>query len=190
VTLGFLGTPAWPWFRGFLEGHAAPLDWAAFSEPGLGVLMLGSTIVVLLGLGIGWVLYGNKSPNADEPDALEKAVPWIWIALRDRLYVDEFYGATFIAFYTWWARVADWLDRRVWGGIVALVAWLFGLWAHLNRRIDTHWVDGGFDKTCEELSTGGGLLARAQNGRVQIYLRVLAVAVIALAAILVWSSRP
>ena len=190
VTLGFLGTPAWPWFRGFLEGHTAPFERAAFSEPGLGILMLSSTIVVMLGLGLGWLLYGNKSPKPEEADTLEKAAPWLWAALRDRLYVDEFYGATFIAFYAWWAREADWLDRRIWGGIVALITWLFGLWAHLNRLIDVYFVNGGFDKSCEEISTSGGLLARAQNGRVQIYLRILAVAVLALAAILFWSSRP
>jgi NADH-quinone oxidoreductase subunit L len=189
IALGVIGTPAWPWFHAFLDGRAAAIDLHTFAEADFLKLLGTSCVVVFLGLGLGWALYGNKSPKAEEPDALEKAVPWIWAALRDRLYVDEFYGATFIAFYAWWARVADWLDRRVWGGIVALVAWLFGLWAHLNRRIDTHWVDGSFDKTCEELSTGGGLLARVQNGRVQIYLRVLAVAVIALAAILIWSSR-
>jgi NADH-quinone oxidoreductase subunit L len=185
VLLGLLGTPAWPWFQSFLEGHQA----TATNEPGILLLMVNSTIVVLIGLGLGWALYGNKSPKAEEPDALEKAVPWIWTALRDRLYVDEFYGVTFIAFYAWWARVADWLDRRVWGGIVALVTWLFGLWAQLNRWIDSEWVNGAFDKTCEEISSGGGLLARTQNGRVQTYLRVLAVAVVALAVILIWSSR-
>jgi NADH-quinone oxidoreductase subunit L len=34
------------------------------------------------------------------------------------------------------------------------------------------------------------LLARVQNGRVQSYLRLLAVAVIVLAVILIWSARP
>ena len=126
---------------------------------------------------MGWRLYGNKSPKPEEPDALEKSAPWLWAPLRDRLYVDEFYGVTVIAFFAWWARVADWLDRRVWGGIVAAVAWLFGLWAQFNRFLDVNWVDGGFDKTCEELSSGGGLLASVQTGRVQNYLRILAVAV-------------
>jgi NADH-quinone oxidoreductase subunit L len=186
VTLGLLGTPAWPWFQSFLEGHAA----TASGEPGILLLMLTSTLVVLIGLGIGWALYGNKSPKPDAPDVLEKAAPWIWAALRDRLYVDEFYDLTFIAFYAWWARVADWLDRRVWGGLVSLVTWLFHLWAHLNRFLDTYYVNGIFDKACEELYAGGGILARIQNGRVQTYLRILAVAVIALAAVLIWSSRP
>jgi NADH-quinone oxidoreductase subunit L len=191
VVLGFIGTPAWPWFRAFLDGHGAPFSWNGFAEPGLGLLMLTSSLVVLLGLGLGWSLYGNKSPKADAPDVLEAAAPWLWTPLRNRLYVDEFYGATFIAFYFWWACVADWLDRRIWGGIVALIAWLFGLWAQLNRMIDTYWVDATFDKTCEEISSSGGLLARVQNGRVQSYLRILAVSVVVLAAILFWSvGRP
>ncbi len=190
MALGLIGTPAWPWFHAFLEGRAATFSWRGFAEPGLGLVMVTSSLVVFLGLWLGWRLYDNKSPSPEEPDALEKSVPWIWAPLRDRLYVDEFYGVTVIAFYKWWARVADWLDRRVWGGIVALVAWIFALWAQLNRLLDINWVDGGFDKTCEDLSEGGGLLASIESGRVQNYLRILAVAVVALVVILFWSSRP
>jgi NADH-quinone oxidoreductase subunit L len=190
VLLGVIGTPAWPWFHAFLENRAAAFDLHVLFEPGLFTLMLTSSAIVFFGLGIGWWLYGDKSPEPEAADALEKFAPWLWAPLRDRLYVDELYGATVIAFYAGWARVADWLDRRVWGGIVALVAWLFGLWARCNRFLDTNWVDGGFDKTCEELSSGGGLLSRVEGGRVQNYLRILAAAVVVLAAILLWSSRP
>jgi NADH-quinone oxidoreductase subunit L len=190
VALGVIGTPAWPWFRAFLDNRAADVDLHAFAEPAWLMLLLTSCVIVVVGIGLGWALYGNKSPNAEAPDALEKSVPWIWVVLRDKFYVDEFYGATFIAFYEWWARVADWLDRRVWGGVVAAVTWLFGLWAQLNRFLDTNVVDGTFDKGCEEISTGGGLLASIQNGRVQNYLRILALAVVALVAFLIWSSRP
>ncbi len=190
IALGAIGTPAWPWFRSFLNGQAAHFDWREFAEPGLFALMAMSSFVVFLGLGVGWWLYGNKSPSPVAPDALEKAAPALWAGLRDRLYVDEFYGVSFIAFYNWWARVADWLDRRVWGGIVALVAWLFRGWAQLNRLFDVYWINSGFDKTCDEFSSSGGLLARVQSGRVQIYLRILALAVVVLVAILLWSARP
>jgi NADH-quinone oxidoreductase subunit L len=189
VALGAIGTPAWPWFRAFLDGRAAGFDLRGFAEPGLLTLMGLSTFFVFLGLWLGWRFYGDRSPKPEEPDALERAAPPVWAALRDRLYVDEFYGMTVIAFYAWWARVSDWLDRRVWGGVVAGVAALFGLWAQLNRFLDNNVVDGGFDKGCEELNVGGGLLARVQTGRVQTYLRLLALAVVALVAILIWSSR-
>jgi NADH-quinone oxidoreductase subunit L len=190
IFLGLIGTPAWPWFHAFLEAHAAAFEPHLLIEPGFLALLGISTLIVFLGIGLGWRLYGNKSPKPEAPDALEKAAPWLWAPLRDRLYVDEFYSATFIAFYFWWARVADFFDCRIWGGIVAFVTWLFGLWAQLNRLLDMHWVDGSFDKTCEELSNGGGLLSRVESGRVQSYLRILALGAIALAIILVWSSRP
>jgi len=190
IALGAIGTPAWPWFRAFIEGSAATFDLHGFAEPGLLTLMLTSSLVVFAGLGLGWWFYGNKPVDADAPDALERIAPPVWAVLRDKFYIDELYGATFIAFYKWWARVADWMDRRIWGGIVAAVAWLFALWAKLNRFLDTNVVDGTFDKSCEEISTGGGLLASIQNGRVQSYLRILALGVAVLVGILFWSSRP
>ncbi len=186
VTLGAIGTPAWPWFKAFLESRATA---GIEAEPGVMTLMVVSSIVVLVGLGLGWAIYGNKTVDAAAPDALERAMPPVWALLRDKFYVDELYGVTVIAFYKWWAKVADWLDRRVWGGAVAGVVLLFHGWAHLNKLIDTYFVNGGFDKGCEELSNSGGLLARVQNGRVQTYLRLLALGVVLLAAILIWSSR-
>ena len=185
--LGALGTPAWPWFKNFLEDHPAAFAWRF--EPGFGGLLLTSSAIVFAGLALGWWLYGNKSPRAEEPDALQKAVPPVWTVLANRLYVDEFYGATVIAFYYWWAKVADWIDREVWGDMVATVTLTFKGWARLNKFLDANMVDGAFDKGCEEIYNGGGVLARIQNGRGQIYLRLLAVAVVILAAILIWSGQ-
>ena len=189
MALGLIGTPVWPWFHAFLEGHAAGFGLSGFAEPGLLALMGTSSLVVFAGLFIGWKLYGGSAPKPEEKDVLEAAVPLVWRLLQNRFYVDELYAVTVIAFYSVWRKVADWLDRRVWGGLVALVAAVFALWARLSRFLDTNVVDGSFDKGCDELSSGGGLLSRVQNGRVQSYLRLLALAVVILAAILIWSSR-
>jgi NADH-quinone oxidoreductase subunit L len=148
-----------------------------------------SIVVVMLGLSLGWKLYGGQAPEPAAPDVLEEALPVVWRALRDRLYVDEFYDATVIRFYHWFAQVADWLDRKVWGGAVTAVAASFGIWARLNRLLDARVVDGCFDKGCEELAVSGGLLSLMQTGRVQSYLRILALAVVVLIAILIWSSK-
>ncbi len=190
VVLGAIGTPAWPWFRAFLDNHASEVDLHAFAEPAWLMLLLTSCIIVVVGIGLGWALFGNKSPDPDAPDTLQAAMPHVWTVLQNKFYVDELYGVTVIAFYAWWARVADWFDRRVWGGAVAAVTWLFGLFAQFNRFFDANVVDGSFDKGCEEISTGGGLLASIQSGAVQNYLRILALAVVALVLILFWSSRP
>jgi NADH-quinone oxidoreductase subunit L len=77
----------------------------------------------------------------------------------------------------------------VWGGIVAGVAWIVRGGAQLSRLCDALWVNGTFDKGCEELANGGGIAARVQSGRVQMYLRLLALAFVVLTAILIWSSR-
>jgi NADH-quinone oxidoreductase subunit L len=189
VVLGVVGTPAWPWFRSFLEDHAATVEMHAFGEPAWLMLLLTSLVIVIVGIGLGLWLYGNKSPRAEEPDALEKAMPPVWAVLRDKFYIDELYGATVIAFYYWWAKAADWIDRDIWGDMVSSVAFLFKGWAQLNRFLDAKMVDGAFDKGCEEIYNGGGVFARMQSGRGQMYLRLLALAVVVLAGILIWSGR-
>jgi NADH-quinone oxidoreductase subunit L len=189
MALGALGTPAWPWFRAFLENRAAGVEVGLLGESEFLGMLATSCVIVAVGIGLGWMVYGSKSPAAEEPDAIERALPSVWAVLRDKFYVDELYAVTVIWFYAAWARVADWLDRCVWGGAVSLVSWAFKGGAHLSRLCDTYWVNGGFDKGCEELANGGGLLASVQSGRVQRYLRLLALAVVVLAAILIWSSR-
>jgi NADH-quinone oxidoreductase subunit L len=190
VALGIVGTPACPWFSSFLNNQAAELDLHAFGEPAWLMLLLTSCVIVAVGIGLGWLIYGNKSPEASAPDTLQARLPAVWTVLENKFYIDELYGATFIVFYAWWARVADWIDRYIWGGAVNAVMWLFGLWARLNRFLDANVVDGTFDKSCEEISTGGGLMASIQSGVIQNYLRILALAVVALVLILFWSSRP
>ena len=164
---------------------------ARFGEPGLLALMVTSSLVVFVGLGLGLVdLRKTSRPSAEEPDALERAIPPVWAVLRDKFYVDELYGVTVIAFYAWWAQVADWLDRRVWGGVVAGVAWGFrvmGAAESLSRY--AMWWTAALTRAAKSWPSGGGLLARVQTGRVQTYLRLLALAVVVLAAILIWSSR-
>ncbi len=189
MALGVLGTPAWPWFRAFLENHAAGAEMRLLGESEFLGMLATSCVIVLIGIGLGWMLYGNKSPQPEEPDALERAMPPVWAVLRDKFYFDELYDVTVIAFYKWWAKVADWLDRRVWGGAVAFAALAARGGAYVSKFSDTYFVNGGFDKGCEELANSGGLLARVQSGQVQRYLRLLALAVVLLAAILIWSSR-
>src|SRR6185437_16768825 len=94
MALGVIGTPAWGWFKGFLDNQPAAVNFHAFANTDLLMLMGVSSFVVFLGLGVGWWLYGNKSPAAKEPATLEKAMPWAWAGLRDRLYVDELYDVT------------------------------------------------------------------------------------------------
>jgi NADH-quinone oxidoreductase subunit L len=190
VLLGFVGTPAWPWFQSFLAGEAAKFDWAGFSEPGLMSLMLVSSAIVLLGLVLGWWFYGRKPiVRVTDPDALEELQPGIFHALANRLYVDELYGVTVIALARFAAGFASWLDRWIFGGIVRLVGWAAAGLGWLDAGVDRFVVNGGFDEGCRELSRGGRLLSHLQNGRVQTYLRVIAAALVVLVVLLLWGHR-
>ena len=73
--------------------------------------------------------------------------------------------------------------------LVPPATWALREVPRLSRFLDTDVVDGTFDKGCEEIYTSGGILSRVQIGRVQAYLSILALAIVALAAILIWSSR-
>jgi proton-translocating NADH-quinone oxidoreductase chain L len=190
VFLGFVGTPAWPWFQSFLEGQRTSLDFGRFSEAGLLPLMVTSSLIVFAGLGLGWLLYGRKPiENAMDPDALERIAPPVFRALGNRLYVDEFYGATFIRLTRFTSAFSAWLDRWIWGGAVRLVSWIVTGVGWFDFSLDRFVVNGGFDLGCRELSFGGRLFARLQNGRVQNYLRVIALALVVLGILLLWGRR-
>ena len=60
VLLGFIGTPAWPWFQGFLSGESVTGQLGKLFEPEVLRLMLLSSVVVFVGLGLGWWLYGRQ----------------------------------------------------------------------------------------------------------------------------------
>jgi NADH-quinone oxidoreductase subunit L len=188
--LGFVGTPAWPWFQSFLAGQRTHFDLGGFSEPGLLSVMMVSSLIVFVGLGLGWWFYGRKPiVRATDPDALERLQPGVFHLLENRLYVDELYGVTVIALARFFAAFASWLDRWIFGGVIRMVAWLAIGVGWLDAGVDRFVINGGFDEGSREVARGGRLLSLVQNGRVQNYLRVIAGALVALALFLLWGHR-
>ena len=184
ILLGFLGTPAWPWFQAYLEGTVAKLEWGELGSPEILPTLLLSTVIVFLGLGVGWFLYGRNGAAAAKLDPLERWQPDLFALFRNKFYVDELYEMTVIGLNRWFARTCDQLDYWVWNGLVQAVAWLAVGLAWLNRVMDEFVVNLGFNQICAGLAQGGRRLAALQTGRVQTYLRVIGVALVALVLIL------
>ena len=67
--------------------------------------------------------------------------------------------------------------------------WVFAL-GQLNRFLDTNVVDGTFDKGCEESQPAAACWRACKMAACKPTCSILAFAVVALAAILIWSSRP
>ncbi len=188
--LGFVGTPAWPWFQAFLEGRHASLDFGALAGNGILPLMVISSLIVFAGLGLAWWLYGRKPIEGPEArDALEQMMPGPFHVLAHRVYLDELYGVTMIWLARASAQVMNWMDRWVWNGAVQAVAKIVAGVAWIDSTLDTAVINTGFDSGCDSVSRGGWLVTRIQSGRVQSYLRVLGIALVALVLFLFWSQK-
>jgi NADH-quinone oxidoreductase subunit L len=190
ILLGLVGTPAWPWFDGFLSGEPVAFNFNKLTESGTLGLMLASAVIVFAGLGLGWWFYGKRPrKTAEEPDALQVMQPAVFRLLENKYFVDEFYDATVVRFNAWAARICDFLDRWIWGGVVLLVTWVMLGLSRLYRFTDEFVVDLGFDTGCETLREGGDELSSWHSGRVQTYLRVIGVALVVLVLFLVWGRK-
>jgi NADH-quinone oxidoreductase subunit L len=186
ILLGFVGTPAWPWFQTFLGAHESEVG---FTSDVISLMVL-SSVIVFVGLGLGWWLYGRKPiTTAGEKDVLEKARPDIYSLLQNKYWIDELYEATVIRFNAWWAKVCDFLDTWVWNGAVQLVSYLVLGLSWVNRFIDEYVVNLGFDEGCHRVTLGGKVMSRLQDGQVQNYLRIIGVALTVLVLVLIWGCR-
>jgi NADH-quinone oxidoreductase subunit L len=190
ILLGFVGTPAWPWFDGYLTGEEFKFDFSKLTEPGTLGLMLASAGIVFSGLGLGWFLYGkHQRKTASEKDVLEAAQPAINKLLENKYFIDEFYEATVIRFNAFAAWLCDFADQWIFGGAVLAVKYITVGLAWLYRLTDEYFVNLGFDTGCEALREGGGGLSKLHTGRVQTYLRVIGVALVALIIFLIWGRK-
>jgi NADH-quinone oxidoreductase subunit L len=190
ILLGFIGTPVWPWFQSFLEQEPLRFSFAALTEHGVLTTMLASTLVVIIGMGLGWWLYGRRPMETSEQvDPLERLRPDLFGVLKNKYFIDEIYEFSFVRLNALWARACDWLDYWVWNGGVRLLSYLVLGIAWVDRMFDEYVVNLGFDKGCEGVAQGGSLMSRLQDGRVQHYLRVIGLALAVLVLFLIWGCH-
>ncbi|HNQ90787.1 MAG TPA: NADH-quinone oxidoreductase subunit L [Verrucomicrobiota bacterium] len=190
VGLGFLGTPAWPGLESYWTGRPAEFDPGRLLAPEAVSLMLLSAVVVAVGMGLGWWLYGRRPiTQATEPDRFAQRFPATFRLWQRKYGVDEFYAATVVRAHGLLARWGDWVDRWIWGGLVLAAGLLAVGAAWVSRFLDEWGVNLGFDRGCGGLRLGGWRLALFQDGRVQGYLRALAMGVVLLVLLLTWGTR-
>jgi len=190
ILLGVIGTPAWPWFDGYLNGELAEIK-INFSKLAETAGLMGvSALIVITGITLGVILYGKRQrKTADEKDVLETAQPFIFKLLENKYFIDEIYEATVIRLNAFAAWLCDFADQWIFGGAVLLVKYITVGLAWLYRLTDEYFVNLGFDTGCEALREGGGGLSKLHTGRVQTYLRVIGVALVALIIFLIWGRK-
>ena len=190
ILLGVIGTPAWPWFDAYLNGELAELQIKFSNLAASAGLMGASALIVLTGITVGWIIYGKRQrKTASEKDVLEAAQPAIYKLLENKYFIDEIYEATVIRFNAFAAWLCDFADKWIFGGAVLLVKYLTVGASWLYRLTDENVVNGGFDAGCGSIRGGGGILSRLHSGRVQTYLRIIGVALVALIIFLIWGRK-
>jgi NADH-quinone oxidoreductase subunit L len=187
ILIGFVGTPAWPWFHAYFTGEAAEFELGRLFRGDTFGLMVLSTIVVFSGIGFGWSLYGkNPRRKAEAADPLEVMQPGVFAVLRQQFRVDAIYEATVIELVRAGGRWFQWVEDNLWSGAVSVAEYATLGLAWLNRMIDEYAVNQGFDASCEQFSRSGKRFSLLQDGQLQHYLRAVGVAVAALMIWLAW----
>ena len=181
ILLGFIGTPAFPWLQSRLMGQTEVHGHSLFEGGGLMVL---SIVLVAIGIGSGWALYGRRPRTTTSAlDPIEKTSPGLFGTLRARFGFDELYAATVGRLNTATAALADGLDRYVWDGAVRFLAALGEFAGFVNKEADEDVLNGGFDATNDKIRGTARLYSAAQTGGAHGYMRTVAIGFVLLVLI-------
>ncbi len=169
-------TPAWPWLHAYLNGEPARVDFGSLIQP----MLLLSLALVAGGIGLGWLMYRNV------PDPLARAQPGLFRFLENKMWFDEIYEQTVIAFSRILSRLSDWLDRYFWDGLVRLFAGIGQAFGVLSKGFDDHGINAGVDETTSRTRGFGRLIAAAHSGQIQTYLGAIAIGMLLLLLLYAW----
>jgi NADH-quinone oxidoreductase subunit L len=186
ILFSVLLTPAWPWLHGYLTGEPAQFDIKRLIQP----MLLVSLVLVAAGIGLGVWLYRRAGVQdrhrPAETDPLEYMEPALFRFLENKMWLDELYDRTVIAFAAISARVSDWMDRYVWDGVVRALGRLGQLFGIFTADVDERGINAGVDETMTGTRGLGRVMSSWHSGQIQTYLGVVAIGMLALLLLYAW----
>jgi NADH-quinone oxidoreductase subunit L len=186
ILLSVVLTPAWPWLHGYLTDEPAYFEFARPIQPALFL----SLVLVGLGFALGIWMY-RKAGVQDrqrpaETDPLEFAQPELFRFLENKMWIDELYARTVIAFSWMSARLSDWMDRNFWDRLVRGFGGIGQLFGIFTASVDERGINAGVDETTVGTRGLGRLMSAAHSGQIQTYLGVIAIGLLALLLFYAW----
>src|SRR5947199_4277657 len=178
ILFGIVLTPAWPWLHAYLTGEPSQFDIAQLIQP---VLFL-SLALVPAGIGLGFAIYRT----AAETDPLEQAQPALFRFLKNKMWLDELYDRTVVAFSRMAARLSDWMDRYVWDRFVRAFGGLGRLFGVATTNFDERGMHAGGDEATTGTRGLGRVMSGWHSGQIQTYLRAVGVSVLVLLVLYAW----
>lgn len=146
--------------------------------------LLTSLVVSLGGLTLGWLVYRDIKVGAIDPE--QKALGPLYTVLKKGYYFDELYDFLFVRPSYWWARnfAYLWMDRKVIDGIINGVGHISVRTGEFLRNfIDKPIINGFGDWVGETTKKMGFLFRPIQTGRIQQYMIIALVSMMAFSAI-------
>jgi NADH-quinone oxidoreductase subunit L len=186
ILLSVVLTPAWPWLQEYLTGDPVHFEIGRLIQP----MLFVSLVLVTAGIGIAlWMYRKAGMQDGDRPaqiDPLEYAQPALFRFLANKMWIDELYAHTVIAFSWMAARLSDWLDRYFWDGLVRGFGAIGQVFAMFTSGMDERGINAGVDETTAGARGLGRLMSAAHSGQIQIYLGVVAIGMLALLLFYAW----
>jgi NADH-quinone oxidoreductase subunit L len=186
IFLSVVLTPAWPWLHDFLTGETVHFEIADLIQS----MLLVSFVLVGGGIGLGiWMYRRAGVQDGDRPaevDPLEYAQPALFRFLANKMWIDELYARTIIAFAWASARFSGWMDRYFWDGLVRGFGASGQIFGMFTAGIDKRGINAGVDETTVGARGLARLLSGAHSGQIQIYLSVVAIGMLALLLLYAW----
>src|SRR6266704_3596121 len=186
IFFSVLLAPAWPWLHGYLLGEPVHFEIAGLVQP----MLFVSLALVSAGVVVGvWMYRKAGVSDRDRPaeiDPLEYAQPALFRFLANKMWIDELYDRTVIAFSWMAARLSDWMDRYFWDGLVrgfGAIGQLFGIF---TTSVDERGINAGVDDTTAVARGLGRALSAAHSGQIQTYLGAVAIGMLALLLLYAW----
>ncbi len=153
-------------------------------------MLFVSLVLVAAGIGLGVSLYRRAGVQdryrPAETDPLEYAQPALFRFLENKMWLDELYSRTVIAFAVISARASDWMDRCVWDGVVRVLGRLGQLFGIFTSDVDERGINAGVDETMTGTRGLGRVISGWHSGQIQTYLGVVAVGMLALLLLYAW----
>ena len=178
IALSVVLTPAWPWLHGYLAGEPTNFDVGQLIQP----MLFISLALVAAGIGLG-VLFYRK---AGESDPLARTQPFLFRFLENKMWLDELYAKTVIAGSAMFSRASDWMDRRIWDGLVRGLGGVGQMVGIVSTRVDERGINAGVDESAAGTRGLGRLMSARHSGQIQTYMGVIAVGMLALLILYAW----
>jgi NADH-quinone oxidoreductase subunit L len=178
IVFSVILTPAWPWLHGYLTGESAHFDIAVLIQPTLFV----SLALVAAGIALGFAIY-RRAAGADP---IQHAQPALFRFLENKMWLDELYDRTVVAFSRMAARLSDWMDRNVWDGLVRAFGGMGQIFGILTDNFDERGINAGVDEATTGTRGIGRVMSGWHSGQIQTYLRAVGVSVLVLLVLYAW----